>query len=214
MVYLAAPFSSIASATKPRYLRVVKSTRAQSVQPSFSQAQLLQAVIEGFMDGLLIVNLKGEILEANSRARELCQFSTSNQILPSQIGQVCEALIESQYLFLDQQIMLEREEILGGVNLRIRARWLNQNNEPGNSFQGFPCLLVILEDQQQTFYNLAIANTQKYNLTTREAEVWQMRLQGCSYLAIASALYITQNTVKKHIKKILAKRREYDELEA
>jgi DNA-binding CsgD family transcriptional regulator len=214
MVYLTAPVSSIASVVKPRHLRVVRPVRAQSVQPSFSQVQLLQAVIEGFMDGILIVSPKGEILEANSRARELCQhLCTPGQTLPSPIWQVCEALIESQKLFPGQRIMPEAEAVIGDVNLRIRVRWLSQSLEDqDNSCQEFSCLMVTLEDRQQTLNNLAIADTQKYDLTTREAEIWQMRLQGHSYQAIASELYITQNTVKKHVKNILAKRRENDEV--
>lgn len=211
MVYLAAPLSSIAPVTKPRHLRIVRPAR-ESVQPSFSQVQLLQAVIEGFMDGILIVSPKGEILEANSRARELCQSSPLGQSLPSPIWQVCEALIESQKLFPGQRIMPETEAVIGNVNLRIRVRWLNQNLEDQeNLCQEFSYLIVTLEDRQQTLHNLAIADTQKYDLTTREAEIWQMRLQGHSYQAIASQLYITQNTVKKHVKNILAKRRENDE---
>ncbi|MBW4516342.1 MAG: hypothetical protein KME11_14105 [Timaviella obliquedivisa GSE-PSE-MK23-08B] len=212
MVYLTAPFSSIASTTKPRHLKVVRPARVPSAQPSFSQVQLLQAVIEGFIDGILIVTPKGEILEANSRARELCQhLSTPGQILPSPIWQVCEALIESQTLFPGQRIMPEAEEIIGDVKLRIRVRWMNQNLDEQESCSEFSYLIVTLEDRQQTLHNLAIADTQKYDLTTREAEIWQMRLQGLSYQAIASQLYITQNTVKKHVKNILAKRRENDE---
>jgi DNA-binding CsgD family transcriptional regulator len=89
---------------------------------------------------------------------------------------------------------------------------MNQNlGDQENSCQEFSCLIVTLEDRQQTLHNLAIADTQKYDLTTREAEIWQMRLQGQSYQAIASELYITQNTVKKHVKNILAKRRDNDE---
>ncbi len=214
MVYLAAPLSSIAPVKKPRHLRVVRLARDQSIQPNFSQVQLLQAVIEGFMDGILIVTPKGEVIEANSRARELCQqLSVPGQTLPSPIWQVCEALIESQKLFPGRRIMPEVEAMIGNVNLRIRVRWLNQNLEDqGNSCQEFSYLIVTLEDRQQTLNNLAIADTQKYDLTTREAEIWQMRLQGHSYQAIASELYITQNTVKKHVKNILAKRRESNEV--
>jgi DNA-binding CsgD family transcriptional regulator len=212
MVYLAAPLSSIASAPKPRHLRVVRPVRVQFIQPSFSQVQLLQAVIEGFMDGILIVNPKGQILKANSRAHELCQHLSISGQMPSPIWQVCEALIESQRLFPGQRIVPEAEAVIGDVNLRIRVRWLNQNLEDQeNLSQEFSCLIVTLEDRQQTLHNLAIAATQKYDLTTREAEIWQMRLQGHSYQAIASELYITQNTVKKHVKNILAKRRENNE---
>jgi DNA-binding CsgD family transcriptional regulator len=205
MVYLSAPLSS--ADFKPRHLRVVRPAQVPSAQPGFSQVQLLQAVIEGFIDGILIVNPQGEILESNSRARELCQLSTANPVLPIQVKEVCEALIESQTLFPSQPIIPESEAVIGQANLRIRVRWLNPDNQE-NASPGFSYLLVTLEDRQQTLQNVAIADTQKYALTAREAEIWEMRLQGQSYQAIASQLYITQNTVKKHVKNILAKRRD------
>jgi DNA-binding CsgD family transcriptional regulator len=200
MVYLSAP-----SPAKPRHLKLVKSPKPAE---SFSQVQLLQAVIEGFMDGIMIVSTQGEILEANGRARQICQQLASNrQSLPAEIWQVCEALISSQGLYPGQRVIPEAV-IEGAVNLRIRVRWLNQPGDAETPFQGFPGMIVTLEDRQQTIHNLAIADTQKYDLTPREAEIWQMRLEGQSYQAIASQLYITQNTVKKHVKNILAKRRD------
>jgi DNA-binding NarL/FixJ family response regulator len=52
-----------------------------------------------------------------------------------------------------------------------------------------------------------------YSLTPREAQIWQLRSEGLSYKAIASELLITENTVKKHVKSILTKRRENDDIE-
>jgi DNA-binding CsgD family transcriptional regulator len=208
MVYLSAPFA--APHSKPRHLRVLRPAQSAQ-QPSFSQVQLLQAVMEGFMDGILIINFKGEILEANSRARELCQLSPMSQVLPRQISEVCDALVESQNLFPGQWIIPESEAVIGGVSLRVRVRWLNPDGESSER-QGCNYLLITLEDRQETLQNVAIADIQKYELTTREAEVWHRRLQGQSYQSIASELYITQNTVKKHVKNILAKRRENGDL--
>jgi DNA-binding CsgD family transcriptional regulator len=202
MVYLSAP-----SPAKVRHLRIVESPKSAQLEP-FSRVQLLQAVIEGFMDGIMIISAQGEIIESNGRAREICQhLSPHAPGLPSQIWQVCEALVSSQDLFPGQRVIPEAV-IEGGVNLRIRVRWLNQSGDRETPSPSFPCMIVTLEDRQQTIHNLAIADTQKYDLTPREAEIWQMRLQGQPYQAIASQLYITQNTVKKHVKNILAKRRD------
>ena len=44
-----------------------------------------------------------------------------------------------------------------------------------------------------------------YGLTEREGEVWMLRLQDYSYQEIADKLYLSINTVKKHMKTILAK---------
>jgi DNA-binding CsgD family transcriptional regulator len=201
MVYLSAP-----SPARRRHLRIVESPAR-----SFSQVQLLQAVIEGFMDGIMIVNVEGEILESNSRAREICQHLSPNVPIPNPIWQVCEALISSEGLYPGQRVVPEAM-IEGAVNLRIRVRWLNQDlGDLESPFRGVACMIVTLEDRQQTIHNLAVTDTQKYELTPREAEIWQMRLQGQSYQAIAAQLYITQNTVKKHVKNILAKRRDGDE---
>jgi DNA-binding CsgD family transcriptional regulator len=202
MVYLSAP-----SPAKARHLRIVESPKSAQLEP-FSQVQLLQAVIEGFMDGIMIISAQGEILESNGRAREICQHLSPNAPgLPSQIWQVCEALVSSHDLFPGQRVIPEAV-IEGVVNLRIRVRWLNQGSDREVPSPSFPCMIVTLEDRQQTIYNLAIADTQKYDLTPREAEIWQMRLEGQPYQAIANQLYITQNTVKKHVKNILAKRRD------
>jgi DNA-binding CsgD family transcriptional regulator len=66
---------------------------------------------------------------------------------------------------------------------------------------------VTLEDLTQVAQQLAIAAMHQYGLTPREAEVWQYRLQGYSYQQMAQELHISENTVKKHIKNILSKRR-------
>lgn len=50
----------------------------------------------------------------------------------------------------------------------------------------------------------------KYGLTPREAEVWILRQQKKSYKQIASELFITVDTVKKHFKSIFAKRELYE----
>ena len=49
-------------------------------------------------------------------------------------------------------------------------------------------------------------DNKRYSLTPREANVWQLRQQGATYQEIAQELVISVNTVKKHLKSILAKR--------
>ena len=48
-------------------------------------------------------------------------------------------------------------------------------------------------------------DNKRYSLTPREADVWQLRQQGATYQEIAQELFISVNTVKKHLKSILAK---------
>jgi DNA-binding CsgD family transcriptional regulator len=58
----------------------------------------------------------------------------------------------------------------------------------------------------RTITNTAIAEDAKqYNLTPRETEVWYLKQTNYSYKQIAATLYISVNTVKKHMKNIYFK---------
>jgi DNA-binding CsgD family transcriptional regulator len=182
----------------------------------------LQAVVEGLLDGVMIVTGNREILQSNLRARQLCRRLNSTHVekssygqveslelqLPAEIWRVCEAALESYELFPDQCIVPDAEVSCGRrMRLRIRAQRIKSTDGPEGTSPGVPRVLVTLEDRGQSIQNLAIADMQKFELTAREGQVWQLRLAGRSYREIAAELYITDNTVKKHIKSILSKRR-------
>jgi DNA-binding CsgD family transcriptional regulator len=183
---------------------------------NFSRLLLLQAVVEGLIDGVLLVSSQGDVLQSNSCARRICQqlqHASSYQEfqsqpkLPAEIWRVCAALRESRELFPNEKIIPESEITVDGLTVRIRAQWLFV--QPGIKSTGDQdaCILVTLEDQDQTLQNRAIADMQKFGLTPREGQIWALRLQGYSYQEITAKLFITENTVKKHIKSILSKRR-------
>ena len=167
------------------------------------QFQLLQAIIEGFVDGILILTERGEWVHANEYARRICDQpqteGTSSHTVKGEIWRVCQSLIDSHQLFPKENIIIESEIDLENVTYRIRARWLELAHTEHR------LLLVTLEDQQQSSQNIAIADAKKYGLTVREAEVWLLRRANYSYKDIAAKLYITLNTVKKHMKNIHAK---------
>ncbi len=173
---------------------------------SISQVHLLQAAIESFVDGILILTNKGELLHSNEYAREICrQLVPDSELedkIPVEIWRVCESLIESRELFSNEKIIMEFEvEKSKAVKLRIRAQWLQQDGNGDN-------LIVTLEDCNESSQNIAIADAKKYGLTEREAEVWLLRRANLTYKEIAQQLYITINTVKKHLKNIYAKQQE------
>lgn len=186
------------------------------------QQAFLQAVVEGLLDGVMIVTGEQEIVQSNFRARQLCrrlnvthsakpalgQVETLELPLPAEIWRVCQAAIESYELFPEQAIVPESEVCCGRrARLRIRAQRIEMSDEPESVRSRVPRVLVTLEDRGQSIENLAIADMKKFELTAREGEIWQLRLAGRSYREIATELYITDNTVKKHIKSILSKRR-------
>lgn len=171
-----------------------KKPKYEKKQPT-SQLHLMQAVIESFVDGIFILTTQGELVHANERARCICQGE-----IPAEIRRICQSLNESRQLFPNQNISIESEiKTEYQAKIRVRARWL-QANESNNDY-----IIVTLEDRNQTNQSMAISEAKKYALTEREAQVWQLRRANYSYQEIAEELYITINTVKKHLKNIYAK---------
>jgi DNA-binding CsgD family transcriptional regulator len=182
----------------------LQNSKTQKWQPEL-HSYLLQTVIESFVDGILILTAKGEVLHINEYARQICYNinpgkGSSQSALPEEIKRVCKSLIESRELFPEEKIFVESEILLKeSVEILIRARWLELSNREQNF------LLVTLENRNQTNLSMALADAKKYGLTEREVEVWLLRKANLSYREIANRLYITINTVKKHVKSIYAK---------
>lgn len=180
--------------------------KRDSIQ-SESQLYLLQAVIESFVDGILILTTKAEVIHVNEEGRELCtqlnKLSQRKDLVPQEVWSICEHLIESKELFPNENIQIESQlDISQGIHIRLRARWVQLGVNQEN------LLLVTLEDLRQTTESQAMADAKKYGLTEREAEVWLLRRGNLSYKQIAAQLYITINTVKKHLKSVYAKQQE------
>ena len=198
------PVAELNSCSEP-----VQSLNALKKQLDGSQVQYswLQAVIEGFVDGVLILTHQGEWVYANTQARQICFSRLQGALQPNTVAQeiwrVCQSLMESHELFSRKKIIIESEVSTDSpATYRIRTRWL----EFGESDYLF--LLVTLEDVHQSTENMAIADVKKFGLTSREAEVWLLRRAKRSYKEIAVKLNITINTVKRHMKNIYAKQQE------
>lgn len=172
--------------------------------------EFLQAILEGFLDGILVLTDQNQLLYANHTANRLCQrpAQSTADSLPREIWQACEALIDSRDLYPDRLLVIESEIECDELILRVRVQWL--------TLEGFdrPCLLVRLQDQRQAVQGLAIAEAQAWGLTDRETQVWMLRRSGLSRKQTAAELYISEDTVKKHIGNVHAKRQAHlDETE-
>lgn len=167
---------------------------------------LLEGVLEGFIDGVLLLTEKGELIHANQSAKrilkQLNSGETQTRSIPQEIWHICQSLIESCHLFPGTKTIIESEifKETSGV-FRLRVRWLKLQQIKQH------CLLVTLEDRCESLQNTVTTEVDKYSLTAREAEVWLLYRANYSYKAIADELYITLNTVKKHMKNIHAKRK-------
>lgn len=162
----------------------------------------LQAVLEGFVDGILVLTDAGDVIYTNATADSICSqlSSNSSKCFPKELQRICEALIESRDLYPTQPLTLELEVTTPQTTYRIRAQWLQLEAVAR------PCILLRLQDQNRSLQGLAIAEAQKWGLTPREAEVWSLRRAGYPRKAIAAELYIAIDTVKKHLKNIQMKR--------
>ena len=167
---------------------------------------LLQGVVECLPDGIMIVTDRGELTYDNSCARQICSALRTDAScadpdadVPSQIWRCCQALIESHSEY-QQAIMIEDEIQTTAATIRIRVRWLDPEQLE------YPLLLVTLEDQRQSAQYRAYTEAHRYRLTARETEVWLLKRAGMTYKAIAAKLHIAEDTVKKHIKNIHARR--------
>jgi DNA-binding CsgD family transcriptional regulator len=128
----------------------------------------------------------------------------SQNFVPISIWNLCESLLSSWYQLYDKFIILSDEIVLDKSNIfRIRVRLLD--------LDGFdtPNLLVTIENQYESLKNATLTEVKKFELTRREAEIWFLYRNHYTYKEIATKLYITLNTVKKHMKNIHAKRQTY-----
>jgi DNA-binding CsgD family transcriptional regulator len=183
----------------------IRTSEKPTTQVRQSDNALLQGVIESFLDGVLILTEQGECVQANNLAHQICQQLTPDSSqpnsVPKEIWDVCQFLIESRDVYPSRSRIIESEVApYPSTPMRIRVRWLNLNAI------SHPYLLVILEDRCQSIQNLALTEVEKYGLTPREAEVWLLHRANYTYKEIAEQLYISLNTVKKHLKNIQVKR--------
>ena len=163
---------------------------------------LLQSVLEGFVEGIIVLTERREVIYRNTIAEEMCArlSGRSSQPIPPEVNRVYQALLESAELYAERPVTIELEIPFQETTFRIRAQWLKLQNYDR------PCILVRLQDQKQTLQGSAMAEAHRWLLSKREAEVWMLRRLGYKRRQIASELYIAEDTVKKHLKNIQFKR--------
>ncbi|MEO1068466.1 MAG: LuxR C-terminal-related transcriptional regulator [Cyanobacteria bacterium J06638_6] len=194
-----------------------------SSQNQATSIDFLSMLFETMLDrlfpsqGLLLISRSGRVIQSSPKARTLCQIlGTGNApvtkgsglswqglwALPPQLRTLCKAMIDSRDEFPTQRIQLHDEiEVDGEGYIHLNGEWVDWGEaEP-------TYLLITLENPVEVSVQRALFDAHRYQLTTRETDVWQLALQGYSYSAIAEELFISLNTVKRHMKNIHEKRR-------
>lgn len=172
---------------------------------NLKKPSLFHIILDSLIDGVLILSDRGEWIDANTRGEQICrQLSCEkNQVrsVPQEIWRICQTLLGCHANSSVQPIVVEDEIATDRTTaFRIRAQWIDFD------FAMHPCMLVMLENRCQANQAIAMMEVEKYHLTPRETEVWLLHREGLSYKEIAAKLYISLNTVKKHMKNIYAKR--------
>ncbi len=167
---------------------------------------VLQDVLDASIDGALILNVKGEVLHINYTALQLLTLLNSNTSedlpLPPEVGHSCQTLIDNRNLPPNRIRIVEYKIYVGTSHkIRIRAQWIDLENK------GDKRILVVLQDEYRSIRQLVLQEPEQYKLTPREAEILQL-YQSFNYKEIASQLWISISTVKKHMRNIHSKMQE------
>ena len=175
---------------------------------SAQAAALENTSLETHVGSVLVFTEDGTLIYATEnlpdRLKKL-MASAEPGVIPQEILLICQMLKQCRSRFPSQNWAMEFDIFTkDAIALRIRSRWLK--------LEGFahPCILLIVEDHQQMVQDIVLDEVQGWGLTPREQEVWLHHQAGCTYHQIAEQLFITINTVKKHMRSVHAKRRAQD----
>ena len=182
------------------------------VQGSRLNHLFLESFLDGFLEGILIFDLSGTLIHANKAIFSLLEKSVSRledqQLLDQEIRSLFQVITKQVTGIPDEQSTstvlpfssLESEIALTRfIQLRIHVRRFQMNISPNEM------VWIRIEDRHQMNRMKALIESQRYGLSTRESEVWLLRSAGYTNPEVSKKLFISVNTVKKHMRNILAK---------
>lgn len=192
---------------------MVMSSTAPVIQPSaiapannstlLLNHPFLQQFLAHYLDGVMIVSDRSELLYANSNAKHICHQLSSHHATTEIIPDVIKAVYASALKLGDFQTNFLGEAEVTQNQLKLRVRAQRVEILTSNDF----CILIILEDRRKIMEQVVSNEVRKYNLTHREKEIRILHRLDYSYQEIARELYISINTVKKHLKSISMKQK-------
>ena len=163
------------------------------------------------VDSFLLLNSDGNIILSNTKGDELLQKMQSDPgqsahepqaALPDAALKACDLLLENCAVLSDQSLPTQIAlTVYPDIQLRISLIETEDEQEP--------LFLVAMEDKRQSSLSQATVDQWLFGLTNREKEVWALRLQDYAYQEMADALYLSVNTIKRHMKAILAKQEQW-----
>lgn len=163
-------------------------------------------LLEKHFGSIAVLTPEGEIVYATQRLRDRWAIPPASfdqrSRLPEELSFICQMLNQGRRRFPHQNWATEFDIVTkDATTLQIRTRWLKLDGYDD------PCLLLMVEDRQQMVQHIMLDEAQDWGLTPREQEVWLLQQDGYTYGEIAEKLFISLNTVKKHLRSVSAKRR-------
>jgi len=156
-----------------------------------SPPALLSAVLEGFNEGILIINQAGQLLHANhlgqTLAHQLNQWEGTDMApVPPSLWTICSYLLEGRDLFPGNPLILT-QDFRGpqGYRLRARVQWLDGTDSETGHF------LVMLEDPNSAALSQAQLKALELRLTRASSRsgdydsgnvVYSLSLTNCTSL--------------------------------
>jgi DNA-binding CsgD family transcriptional regulator len=159
--------------------------------------------------GFMLLDHQGTLVQSSPYAQELCRAMDCEVLpqrlkplnpkewLPIKISSLIRCLRESRQRLPEHRIQLQEVVVLRDhTRLRLAANWIEL--EP----QQPACIVVTLENLTAIAHQQALTDARRHQLTERESQVWECALLGLSYSEIGQELFISINTVKRHMKSI------------
>jgi DNA-binding CsgD family transcriptional regulator len=160
----------------------------------------LQTAFDNWVDGVFIFDHQGQCIIMNQSASKMIEQLSQT---PAQLNHITHAIRQTCFMVTHQTLSHAESELhLNNVTrFRIRGRTFHSGEDVAAG------ILIILEDQMRSLENLVNTESVLYHLTPREKAVWLLYRMNQSYQDIAKILYISANTIKKHLKSIRSKQR-------
>ncbi len=163
-------------------------------------------LLEANVSGALVLTENHTIVYIDAGAQKILgrlnQHRDQADPLPVEVWCVAQALVENQSLFPESDWRIESRLIVDlSTILHVQGRWLQLAD------CDHPYRLLLFLESERSLKEKALSEAQQCKFTAREVEVWLLYRANHTYQQIADKLYITLNTVKKHMKSIHAKRR-------
>ncbi len=128
---------------------------------------------------------------------------SKNGVLPPQVIELCTEIIKMMQIRTEakdwEQFRLKR--VLGDPDRPVLLCGFGLPEQPGSKSR----ILITIEELGRRQEAMMAQAKEQFRLTDREVSVVQHLLKGWTNKEIANALTVTEQTVKEHIKHIMAK---------